>query len=79
MDTATDLAQEYETEVLGATWEGFTVWLESEGIITMELLKSIPFDERETLVSEYWNQYVEDLQTSRSDYIQMQQYKYGER
>ena len=77
MDNAMDLSYDYERDELTATFSGFAQWAEDQGLTSRSELAIMPALERDSFVSAYWNDYVEDLQAAYMDSLENQRMKWG--
>lgn len=77
MTTDQDLSHDYERDVLCATFNGFAQWAEDQGITSKSELSIMPFPERDAILSEWWDSYVEDLQAAYMDSIENQRMKWS--
>ena len=77
MDYSMDLSYDYERDVLTATFSGFSQWAEDQGLTSKAELAIMPFVERDSFVSAYWQDYVEDLQTAYMDSLENQRMKWA--
>ncbi len=77
MTNELDLSYDYERDVLQATFQGFAEWAEDQGLIKKEDLLTLPFPQREEVIAEHWEDYVQDLQNAYIDSIENQRMKWA--